>query len=113
MNNTTAILQLIQALLQNEGPTNTGSTSETDFDVGDKVFIRTVTMIFTGRVKKVTDRFIHLEDSAWIADTGRFNQALATGSLSEVEPYPHGNAVTISSIIDFTKWEHNLPTEVK
>ena len=56
--------------------------------VGDCVFIRTVTLYYVGRVVGFSDTEILLEEASWIADTGRFMQALTTGSLSEVEPYP-------------------------
>lgn len=54
------------------------------------MFVRTVTHYYTGRVVGVSDKAILLEDAAWIADTGRFADALRTGILSEVEPYPDG-----------------------
>ena len=34
-------------------------------------------------------------DVAWIADDGRFNEAIAKGTLGEVEPYPDGLEVDI------------------
>lgn len=74
-----------------------------------KVFIRTVTHYYTGRVVSVADGFVTLADAAWIADTGRFATALETGTLSEVEPYPGEVAVAIGAIVDVAPWEHELP----
>ena len=80
--------------------------------IGKKLFIRTVTYHCTGLVTSVFDGFIELEDSAWIADSGRFADALATGELSEVEPTKR-MWVAIASIVDIFEWEHDLPLEQK
>ena len=77
--------------------------------VGKNVLIRTVTNYYTGYVNAVDKRFIHLIDAAWIADTGRFSDALANGTLSEVEPYPGSVLVAIGAIVDITEWAHSLP----
>ena len=84
------------------------------WNVGDCVFIRTVTLYYVGRVVGFSDTEILLEEASWIADTGRFMQALATGSLSEVEPYPEGIVcVNRTAIIDASKWLHALPRTQK
>lgn len=80
--------------------------------VGQKLFIRTVTYHMTGKVVKRMGAFIQLEDAAWIADSGRFNEAIKDGTLSEVEPV--GTAwVNLSSVVDFFPWKHKLPTKVQ
>lgn len=82
---------------------------------GSNVFIRTVTHYFTGRVERVTKSWIILSQAAWIADTGRFSEALKTGELNEVEPYPDDGIVRVSrdGVIDVTPWTHSLPREMK
>jgi hypothetical protein len=78
--------------------------------VGQKLFIRTVTYHMTGKVVKRMGAFIQLEDAAWIADSGRFSDAIKNGDLSEVEPV--GTAwVNLSSVVDFFPWKHKLPTK--
>lgn len=57
---------------------------------GKVYLIRTVTMIDTGVLVSVTDQEIILKDAAWIADTGRFAQALESCDFGEVEPFPEG-----------------------
>ena len=81
--------------------------------VGDKVFIRTVTHYYTGQIKTITDSDIVLADAAWIADTGRFSDALKTGKLNEVEPFPGSVIVCRSVIVDVCEWAHDLPREQK
>ena len=80
--------------------------------VGEKYFFRTVTYHMTGRVKKIIGNILELENAAWIADSGRFMQAIKEGKLNEVEPV--GRAfVNINSVTDFFPWKHNLPSEQK
>jgi hypothetical protein len=84
------------------------------YHVGDSVFVRTVTYHYTGRISAIYPGEIVLADAAWIADSGRFHVALATGTLSEVEPYPErgGNGSVIlnrGAIVDVSPWTHPLP----
>ena len=81
--------------------------------MGKTVFIRTVTMYHTGRVVDMDDKFIVLEDAAWIADTGRFSDALKSGNLSEVEPVDGLVRVSLGAIVDVFEWSHELPREKK
>ena len=81
--------------------------------VGKNVFIRTVTHHFTGRLAAADAHYLELEEAAWIADDGRFTQALANGSLDEVEPYPGTCLVATGALIDVSEWLHALPREQK
>ena len=83
--------------------------------VGSKVFIRGVTMAYTGKVKAWTDAEVELEDAAWIADTGRFAQAMAKGDFSEVEPYPNGETVVVNrdAVSDWRVISFDLPRSQK
>jgi hypothetical protein len=74
------------------------------YKIGQPYLIRTVSMIDTGRIVAVTDKEIILEDAAWIADTGRFSDALKSCNFSEVEPFPDGQViVNRAAIIDAVK----------
>jgi hypothetical protein len=76
------------------------STSE-PWEIGKIYLIRTVTMIDTGRLVAVTPQELVLEDAAWIADTGRFTQAVENAEFGEVEPFPLGRVIIgRGSIID-------------
>jgi hypothetical protein len=80
--------------------------------VGEKFFFRTVTYHLTGRVKKVIGSIIEIENAAWIADSGRFMNAIKDGTLNEVEPV--GRAfLNINSVTDFFPWKHALPEKQK
>ena len=76
--------------------------------VGDKVFIRTVTLYYTGEIQAIDGTWIHLSMAAWIADTGRFHQFLTEGKCNEFEGFPNGTTVPTGSIIDVTPWPHPL-----
>lgn len=86
-----------------------GSHDDSPWEVGTSYLIRTVTMTLTGRLVRVTPKELVLEDAAWIADTGRFHNALSTGSLAEVEPFESPVIVGRGAVIDATKWSHALP----
>lgn len=104
------MLEILAALKKNSEPSSSNSSGQTcSFKVGECYLIRTVTMTQTGRVVAITDSDIMLEDAAWIADTGRFYNALKTGSLEEVEPFPNGCGVSRAAIVDFAPWVHALP----
>ena len=81
--------------------------------VGKNVFVRTVTHHHTGRLAHIDDRFLTLDDAAWIADDGRFADALANGTLSEVEPFPGTCLVAVGAIVDVCEWQHGLPRKQK
>lgn len=86
---------------------------ELPFQVGSAYFIRTVTYFATGRVKAIVGQFLVLEDAAWIADTGRFSDAIAKGVMNEIEPVEVDMFVNTSSITDAFPWKHSLPREKK
>jgi len=82
--------------------------------VGEAVFIRTVTLYYTGRIKAITDSDILLSDAAWIADMGaRFADSIKDGTLGEVEPFLDDATVNRDVVIDITKWKHPLPRDQK
>ncbi len=71
----------------------TGATDASAWAIGKNYLIRTVTMIDTGRLVAVTEHELVLEDAAWIADTGRFAQAVEKAEFGEVEPFPSGRVI--------------------
>lgn len=82
------------------------------FEIDEDYFIRTVTYHLVGRVKKICGKFLILCDASWVADSGRFMNAIRDGKLDEVEPV--GVAyVNIDSIVDAFPWCHKLPKDQK
>jgi hypothetical protein len=70
-------------------------------------------MIVLGKLDKVYDAELVMSSASWVADTGRFYDALKTGKLNEVEPFTDDVIVGRGSIIDATIWTHKLPKEQK
>ena len=83
------------------------------FFVGRNVFIRTITTYFAGRIESVGEGFVTLADAAWVADTGRFGEAMKTGVFDSVEPYAALVSVSLAAIIEVTDFKGTLPLEVK
>ena len=81
------------------------------FDPGSKVLIRTVTMTLLGEVVLETAQLIVLTNGGWVADTGRFGAALATGKIEEFERAPGQFAVGLGAIVDVWPWEHDIPSQ--
>ena len=80
--------------------------------VGDKYYFRTVTYHLVGEVKKIVGRFAYLKSASWVADSGRFMNAIKDGTLDEVEPV--GDAfVNLDAVTDFFPWKHTLPNDQK
>jgi hypothetical protein len=75
---------------------------------GKNVFIRTVTMFYVGRLASENEKFVFIEDAAWVADTGRFYDFLKNGSVNEVEPYTDAIAINKDAIVEVTIWNHEL-----
>lgn len=77
-------------------------TNTAPWNVGKNYFIRTVTHHHTGRLVAVYPAELVMEDAAWIADDGRFADALKNETFNEVEPFPSGRQIIIGrgSVID-------------
>lgn len=85
---------------------------ETATKKGDKVFIRTLTFHYTGEVVADNGVFINLKNCAWIADSGRFSNAISKGEVNEVEMIGEAK-ILYQNIIDVIEWKHDLPMRTK
>ena len=86
---------------------------DSPYKIGETYFIRTVTMSLVGKLVHVFDNELLLAEASWIADTGRFHQALKDGAFDEIEPFVNDVIVNRQAIIDATIWDHILPTTQK
>lgn len=87
-------------------------TNTAPFSIGTAYIIRTVTHTYTGRLTWISATELVLEDAAWIADSGRWMNAIKDGELNEVEPM--GTVIVgRGALVDATVWTHPLPTEQK
>jgi hypothetical protein len=83
------------------------------FIIGEPIFIRTITYHLTGKIIAIKGKFLVLDEAAWIADDGRFTQAINDGILNEVEPVEGPVRVNIDSIVDAYHWAHSMPRKQK
>ena len=84
------------------------NVSELDSLMSKKFFFRTVTYHLVGKVEKRIGSFLELSSASWVADSGRFMNAIRDGVLKEVEPV--GTVwVNLSAVTDFFPWKHPLP----
>lgn len=89
------------------------ASNEHPYEIGKLYFIRTVTMHLIGKLEWVGNQELKLSQASWIADSGRFHDAIKTGKLNEVEPFINPVIVGRGSIVDITEWTHKLPMEQK
>jgi hypothetical protein len=81
------------------------------FTVGDTWFIRTVTMHLVGELKTVGQQELVLKGGTvmWVADSGRFTNAIAKGSFNETEVYGDQDVVVgRGAIVDATRMKINI-----
>ena len=80
------------------------------FAVGRKYLFRTVTYHMVGEIAGREGDFLILKNASWVADSGRFGEAAAKGTLVEVE---HLGGLTVlinaQSLTDAVEWKHPLP----
>jgi len=84
--------------------------------IGKKWFFRTVTYHLIGEVTGLVSvgecQFAVLKDACWVADSGRFTQAVKDGVLSEVEIMGDW-VIQLNTVTDFGPWNHPSPKEQK
>lgn len=80
--------------------------------IGSKWYFRTVTYHSVGEVKKIVGRFAYMKNASWVADSGRFMNAIKDGTLDEVEPVGD-TFINLDTVVDFFPWKHSLPKEQK
>jgi hypothetical protein len=92
-----------------------GKVQESGYEMylGKKVFIRSVTHHYTGLVVKVSAMTMLIDKAAWIANDGRFNEAMRDVSkFDEVEMYEKPVSIGLGAILDITEIE-KLPDVTK
>lgn len=87
------------------------ATPQHFFEIGKNYIVRTVTMIYTGKLVDVGPTELVLVDAAWIPETDRFMQFVADGKVKACEPYPDGRRVIIGrgGLMDAVVLDKDLP----
>ena len=83
--------------------------------IGKKYLIRTVTMIYTGKLVAIYPNELVIEQVSWIPETKRWMQSCANGDFEEIEPYPKSAKVIIGrqAMLDAFIVNWKLPIEQK
>jgi hypothetical protein len=61
----------------------------------NRYLIQTQTMTLAGKLVEVTPTELVLTQASWVADTGRFSVAAASGLFAESEPFPPDRQVIV------------------
>ena len=93
--------ELLKLLLDIDDDSKHDTT--TFYKIGESYLIRTVTMIYTGRIKAINDTQLLLEDAAWIPETERWADCVRDCTFKEVEPYTNDVILHLGAILDSTK----------
>jgi hypothetical protein len=90
------------------------SMNKNPYVIGKNYLVRTVTMIYTGKLTKVYSNELVLKECCWIPETERWMQAVENSAFKEVEPYPKNSEVIIGrgAILDAVQIKV-LPTTQK
>ncbi len=99
------ILQLLQ--LDDAKPINNGF-----YQIGEDYVLRTVTMIYLGKLKEETADALILEDCAWIPDTSRWSEFLKGKKPNEMEPYSEDVIVYKGALLDATRMKEKIKREL-
>ena len=77
--------------------------------VGKSYFVRTVTYHLVGRVTKIKENWITLEDASCVFNTDNMTTMIRTGTIASSN-YLGDVTVNANSITDFFPWKHELQT---
>lgn len=92
---------------------NTQKCDNSPYDhlMNKNVIVRTVTMIYTGKLIEVYPNELVMVDVSWIPETDRYMQFVSNGDVKECEPYPDNMKVVIGrgALIDAVELQAPLP----
>ena len=88
---------------------------DSPYIIGQNYLIRTVTMIYTGKLVKVYNQELVITQASWIPDTERWADTVEKGIFKEIEPYPQDKEIILGrgAILDITPVDWKLPGKQK
>jgi len=84
-------------------PETNVSTEETFLKTDTVYAFRTITMIYTGRLKAVNKTELLIDEAAWIPETERWASFVETGAHREAEPYCRPVVLSRGALLDVTE----------
>ncbi len=91
-------LKLIELVLGMSKDTSEKSTSFLELE--RPYAFRTITMIYTGRLKAINESEFLVDEAAWIPETERWADFVSTGAHKECEPYSKPIVLNRGAILD-------------
>lgn len=101
--------ELILTLL---GIKETKAEAKCFWEIGKDYVVRTITMIYLGNLKAISETELLLEDCAWIPDTSRWNEFLNGKKPNEMEPYKNDVIIGRNAILDATIMTAKVKREI-
>lgn len=105
-------IQLNGKTYYSEGPNQSAAKGDRahSFLELEKVYaFRTVTMIYTGRLKAISEQEFLVDEAAWIPETERYMEFADTGAHKEAEPYKRPIIINRGALLDATE----LPSVIR
>jgi len=94
------LIKVLELMKQNDAAKGNINTF---LEPGKVYAIRTVTMIYTGRLVAINSQEFLFDECAWIPDTERWADFVATGAHKEAEPYTKPVMINRGAILDVTE----------
>ena len=110
-----ALIARLEGTQTTAGAPTPAGTGKSDYPIGHSVIVRTVTMIYTGSLLRVTEDSFVLGSCSWIPETERYSEFVSKGSVRECEPYPEDLEVFVQrgSVVDLCELRAPLPRKLK
>lgn len=96
-------LALVKLILAEDKTLQAQSSSESFLELEKPYAFRTVTMIYTGRLKGINQQEFLVDEAAWIPDTERWKDFVDNGAVKECEPYSKPIIINRGAILDVTE----------
>lgn len=84
------------------------SKENTFLEKGKVYAVRTVTMIYTGRLKDWNEQEFLFDEVAWIPETERWASFVSSGAHREAEPYPGIVVIGRGALLDACEIPHTI-----
>lgn len=96
-------INLIKAILTMSDRPQANTKAHSFLECGKVYAFRTVTMIYTGRLKEISEQEFLVDEAAWIPDSGRWAAFADTGEHNEAEPYKRPIIISRGAVLDCTE----------
>lgn len=104
-------LKLIEMILSLSKTTPSESKATSFLALEKPYAFRTVTMIYTGRLKAINEQEFLIDEAAWIPETERWMDFVDKGAVKECEPYSKPIILNRGALLDVVEIPSVLRTQ--